>query len=207
MKLFVLLYFRLAIATLLGACAQCAYADSIPTFHVTQATMLMGPNDGSGDNIFFSFSGPGVTITGIAGMGCFSWCSGQAISDSTVVFASQIFLTSFDTVIFKGTNYDPMALSLDPFDDFGGLNPSVSGLVGSDTGPLQFNLTLPTNGSWAFDFAPTTDQFGNPAFSFTDGEFSASAPVPTPEPATVGLMLTGLAGIAGIARRKAKFRL
>ena len=207
MKLFVLLYFRLAIATLLGACAQCAYADSIPTFHVTQATMLMGPNDGSGDNIFFSFSGPGVTITGIAGMGCFSWCSGQAISDSTVVFASQIFLTSFDTVILKGTNYDPMFLSLDPFDAFGGLNPSVSGLVGSDTGPLQFNLTLPTNGSWAFDFAPTTDQFGNPAFSFTDGEFSASAPVPTPEPATVGLMLTGLAGIAGIARRKAKFRL
>jgi len=209
MKLFVLLYFRLAIATLLGACAQCAYADSIPTFHVTQATMFMGPNDGSGDNLSFSLTGPGVNITGIGGMGCFFWCSGNPIPDPNVAFPSQISLTGFGPATIGGKIYDGMFLSFSPsiFDEGGGLVATTSGLAGSDTGPLQFNLTLPTNGTWQFNFVPTTDQFGNPAFSFTDGEFSASAPVPTLEPATVGLMLTGLAGIAGIARRKAKFRL
>jgi hypothetical protein len=194
-------YLRLAI--LLAAFAQYSYADSIPTFHITEATMFMGPNDGSGDNVFYSFTGPGVTITGLGGMACFDWCFGP-VSDPNGS-ESQVFAGFFDTVIIGGRSYDPFALSIDIFDCCGGLNASARGIVGSDTGPLEFRLTLPTGGSWSFHFAPTTDQDGNPAFIFTDGSFQASAPLPTPEPATIGLMLTGLAGIAGIVKRKSKF--
>jgi hypothetical protein len=198
-------YLRLAIAILFAVCVQCSYADSIPLFYVTQATMFMGPNEGGGDNVSFSFTGPGLNITGFGGMNCIEWCS-LPIPDPSIAQPSQIFISAFDTVTINGKSYDPsqFALTSSLFDDFGGLNALVSGLAGSETGPLQFNLKLPTNGGWSFNFSPTTDQNGNPAFIFTDGEFSATQV--TSEPATVGLMLTGLAGIAGIIKRKAKFR-
>ncbi len=201
-------YLRLAFAILLAAFAQCVYADSIPTFYVTQATMFMGPNDGSGDNVNFFFTGPGVNITGGGGMAC-NWClAGVPISDPNNVQTSQIFLTGFGIATIGGTSYDPTTLAFDSlFDDFGGLNASTTGSVGGGDQPfIQFKLILPTNGGWGLNFAPTVDQDGNPAFIFTDGFFGASAPAPTPEPATVGLMLTGLAGIAGIVKRKGKFR-
>ncbi|SRR5438876_6227038 len=182
--------------------ASCAYADSVSTFNITQATMFMGPNDGSGDNVFFIFTGPGVNITGIGGMACFDWCSGQPISDPNIAQASQIFLTEFGIATIGGKSYDPMTLDLNLFDEFGGLNASTAGFVGEGDSFIQFRMTAPTNGSWSFNFAPTVDQDGNPAFIFTEGEFSASAPLLTPEPGTVGLMLTGLVGIIGVVRRK-----
>lgn len=198
---------RLTIAILFAACAQCSIADSVPfadiqTFHITQATMFMGPNDGSGDNVGFSFTGPGVNITGIGGMGCFDWCSGGPISDPNIAQPSQIFLTSFGTAIIGGKSYDPSTLAFDSlFDAAGGLNASTAGSVGAGDSFIQFRMTAPTNGSWSFNFAPTVDENGNPAVFFTNGQFSAS-----PEPATVGLMLTGLAGIVGIIKRKVRFR-
>jgi len=192
-------YLRLAIAILLLAFAQCSYADSILTLHITEATMFMGPNDGSGDNIGFTFTGPGIKIFGTAGMGCFDWCTGQPVPD-TNVFPSEIFLSGFPDVLFHG-----VSAFLDPqtsfFNDSGGLNPTETGHLNG----VPFVLTLPTNGSWDFIFQPTTDQNGNPAFSFVSGSFSASAPAPVPEPGTIGLMLTGLAGIGGILRRKGTF--
>ena len=78
-------YLRLAIAIVFAVTAHCSYADSIPTFHITEVLMFMGPNDGSGDNVGFSFTGPGVEITGIGGMACFDWCSGL-ISDPNNAF-------------------------------------------------------------------------------------------------------------------------
>jgi len=191
-------------AILFVVSATCAYADSVSTFNITQATMFMGPNDGSGDNVGFSFTGPGVNITGIGGMACFDWCSGP-ISDPNIAQPSQIFLTFFGTATIGGITYDPDTLDLSIFDAFGGLNASTAGSVGREgDGFIQFRMTAPTNGGWSLNFAPTVDQDGNPAFIFTDGEFSASAPLLTPEPGTVGLMLTGLAGIIGLVRRKRK---
>jgi hypothetical protein len=199
-------YLRLAIAILATVTAQCSYADSIPVFHITQVTMSMGPNDGSGDNVAFGFTGPKLNITGIGGMACFDWCF-LPIPDPSIAQPSQIFLTFFDTAIIGGITHDPSTLAFNSlFDAFGGLNASTAGSVGAGDSFIQFRITAPTNGSWSFNFAPTTDENGNPAFFFTDGAFSASAPVPTPEPAAIGLMLTGLAGIAGIAKRKARFR-
>ena len=195
--------FLWGIAVLLTVVGQWAYADSIPTFHITEALMFMGPNDGSGDNVGFTFTGPGVRITGTGGMGCFDWCSGL-ISDTSIANTSQIYVSSFDTAILGGKTYEVGIFDL--FDGSGGLNALTSGIAGSDTGSFQFNLTLPTDGSWGLHFAQTVDQNGNPAFYFTHGSFRATAPLPTPEPATVGLMLTGIVGIAGVVKRKAKFR-
>ena len=107
-------YLRLAIAILLAAFAQCVYADSIPTFHITEATIHMSPNDGSGDNVSFMFTGPGVNIVGIGSMACFDWCSGP-ISDPNIAGTSQIFLTGFGIATIGGTSYDPMTLTLIPF--------------------------------------------------------------------------------------------
>jgi hypothetical protein len=191
---------RLAIAILLTAFAQLTYADSIPTFHITQVTMLMFPNDGSGDNVSFSFTGPGVTISGIAGMGCFStgsWCTGQPVPDQNAS-PEQVFLFSIDTLVVGGTTYGDLGfIGAGFFDQYGGVNGFVSAIVPTETSSFQFNLTFPTDGSWGFGFDPTTDAFGNPAFVFTEGTFFASAPVPTPEPGTIGLVLTGLTAIGG----------
>jgi hypothetical protein len=165
----------------------------------------MGPNDGSGDNVFFSFTGPGVTITGIGGMGCFSWCSGLPIPDTSVAGASEIFISGFNTAILGGQAYDPSTLGIDPFDAFGGVNAVSRGFVGSGDTFLQFNMTAP-NSSWSFQFVPTTDQNGNPAFSFVSGSFSASAPLVTPEPQTISLVFSGLAGIGWITHRNGKLR-
>ena len=65
-------------AILFVVSATSAYADSIPILNVniTYATVHMGPNDGSGDNVSFTLIGPGTNITGIGGMACFDWCSG-----------------------------------------------------------------------------------------------------------------------------------
>jgi hypothetical protein len=87
-------YLRLAIAILFAVSAQCCFADSIHTFQITQATMHMGPNEGSGDNLSFAFTGPGVTITGIGGMGCIDWCSGQPIYDLSSVGTRAYFINS-----------------------------------------------------------------------------------------------------------------
>src|SRR5690348_12556989 len=122
-------YLRLSIVLMLAAFAQLSYADSFQTFHITQVLMRMSPNDGSGDNIGFTFSGPGVLITGIAGMGCIDWCSTMGTYDPNAS-PSQIFLTSFSSVTLGGVSYDAGAFSVfDFFDQFGGVNPTVSGIA------------------------------------------------------------------------------
>jgi hypothetical protein len=200
-------YLRLAIAILFAVTSQCSHADSIRTFHITEVKMFMSPNNGEGDNVIFSFTGPGVNITGIGGMACYEWCSSVPISDPSVAVTSQIYIAFFNQATIGGKSYDPGSLNFDSlFDRSGGLNALTAGSVISGGREIQFRMTAPTGGSWSLFFDPTVDQNGNPAFIFTYGVFSASAPQPTPEPATVGLMLTGLAGIAGIVRRKAKFR-
>lgn len=92
------------------------------------------------------------------------------------------------------------------FDDGGGVNASTTGYVGAGDTFTQLKRTLPTNGSWNLNFAFVPPKDGNPGYYyFTDGEFTAQTRV-TPEPGMVGLMLTGLAGIAGIVKRKVTVR-
>ena len=76
---------------------------------------------------------------------------------------------------------------------------SFTGSAGSEFF-TQFNLQTPAGGKFCstWTFVPASDEF--PAgFVFTEGKFLAAT---TPEPGTLGLMATGLAGIIGVIRRK-----
>ena len=201
---------RIATLTVLLLCcltSPLAFADSIQTFHITQVQMSMGPNNGSGDNIYFSFTGPGVTITGFGGMACFDWCSGDPISDPSGS-PSQIFISDFFSATVGGTSYDPETLDFQSlFSADGGVNALANGSVGAGDGFLQFSLVMPTNGSWNLNFGYVPPSDGNPGYYyFTDGEFNAQSSAPTPEPATIAMTLTGLAAITGLAKRKLKMR-
>ena len=105
--------------------------------------------------------------------------------DPNIAQPSQILITDFVTATIGGKSYDPETLNLNSlFDAFGDLNASAAGSVGGGDSFIQFTMTAP-DGGWSINFAPEVDQNGNPAFIFTNGQFSASAPLLTPEPATV----------------------
>jgi len=201
-------YLLLVLATLLALDMSAAQADPIPTFQVTDATMFMVPNV-AGDNLTFAFTGPGVDVRGFGGMACFMWCTGAPIPAGVSTDPTQIFLSAFTMAVVGGVTYDPNTeISVSSptfFDDSGGLNPVAAGFVGSGPAFTEFQMTLPTNGGWSFNFAPATDENGNSTVRFVNGTFSASA-LPTPEPGTYGLVLAGSAAIAWISRRRIRFR-
>jgi hypothetical protein len=86
-------YVLLVLASLLAFDGSAARADPIPIFHVRNAEMFMGPNQGAGDNVLFTFTGPGVDIEGRGGMACFSWCDGNPIPAGVGVQLTQIFVS------------------------------------------------------------------------------------------------------------------
>lgn len=179
-----------------------AYADSIPILdiNITYATAGLGPDGG----VSFALIGPGTIITGYGGMGCSAWCL-QGIPDLSSVDTSQIFVGGFLSATIAGTSYNPDLLSLSCclFSASGDLSPSVSGYVGQDVTFRYLNLTLP-GGGWSLNFAFIPASGGSPAFyQFVNGTFTAGTPpAPTPEPGTLGLMGTGLVGLAVVIRRR-----
>jgi len=201
-------YLLLVLSKLFALDVSSAHADPIPTYHVTDATMFMGPNL-AGDNVSFAFTGPGVDIRGVGGMGCFTWCMGSPIPPGADITLTQIFISYFNMAIVSGVNYDPISeigvTRPSFFNDSGGLNPIARGFVGSGLTFTEFRMTMPTSGSWSLNFVPTTDENGNSAVAFVNGTFSASEMVQTPEPGTLGLMLVGSAGM-WMTRRRRKSR-
>jgi hypothetical protein len=194
-------YLRLAAFSLLLVFSQLTFADSIKTYVVTEVSMSMSPNNGSGDNISFSLTGPGVSITGIAGMLCIGWCDDQPIYGTPVVAPTQIFLSSLDnSITIGGVPYYGGSVFFDgfgPFSDSGGVTRLASGGAGDNNVPFQ--LILPQNGKWnaTFDYIPPSGDTPG-YYAFRQATFSASAP----EPGTLALTLTGLAGIAGLVKKK-----
>ena len=178
------------------------YADSIPVLdiNITYATASMGPDGG----LSFALFGPGTTITGYGGMACFSWCSGP-IPDLSSVSAAQVFVGAYLSATIAGTVYDADLLGLNCclFSSSGDLSPSISGFVGQDVTFKYLNMTLPS-GSWNFKFDYFPPMNGNPGFyQLNSGSFVAGTPpATTPEPGTLALMGTGLAGLAGVIRRR-----
>jgi hypothetical protein len=51
-------YLRLAAVSLLLLCSQLTFADSIKTYWITSISMQLYPNDGSGGDLVFMFTGP-----------------------------------------------------------------------------------------------------------------------------------------------------
>ena len=190
--------YRRVIALFLVLCPLLAFADSIPTYQITQISMQMFPNT-VGDNVTFQFSGPNVSFSGYGGMACFDFCSSPVANASGIT--SQVFISNFLTLTIEGKAYDGTTLAFDAlFDTTGNVFASALGSVASDTNELvQFKLILPTNGKWTLNFIPDPDNPG--MWRFTTGTFSASAAA-VPEPSTLALLVTGILGIAGTVRRK-----
>jgi hypothetical protein len=201
-------YLPLVLAAFFAFDGTPAHADPISAA-VVNATMFMGPNFGSGDNIFFRFTGPGVDIEGIGGMACFDWCTGGPIPPGTPINLTRIFISNFTTAIVGGVAYDPNSEfglfdSSSFFDDAGGVSGSVRGFVGQGETFSEVFLSMPSGGSWTLNFTGVLDEQGNDTTAFVNGTFSAGpiTPTPTPEPGTLGLMFLGSAGIWITARRR-----
>jgi PEP-CTERM motif-containing protein len=200
-------YVLLVLATLFAIDVSSARADPLAIFQVTDATMFMVPNRGDG-NLRFRFTGPGLDVEGFGGMACFSWCSGDAIPLDGPTPLAQIFVGNFGKAVLGGVDYSPDDFGMGQpgfFDASGGLNPIATGFFGSGETFSFFRMLMPT-GDWSLNFKPALDDNGNPARRFVNGTFSASAPTPTPEPATFGLVFAGSAAIGWITRRRRKFR-
>jgi len=216
-----------ASALLLPILAQCAYADSISTF-VAQANISFGANDGSGDNQNSTFTGPGVNLSASGDVSCF-WCGlqrysltpGSSITPSVgnggldfvfvqgsltfggqpqtcngdcSLFASGITALSSLTFPTNGRNFTVTVPAI--------LNGAIGGVIGEGESFHQFDLQVrPGRLVLTFDFAP--GQSGGPPayYQFSQGMFTT-----TPEPSTLGLMASGLAGIMGTALRKRRCR-
>jgi PEP-CTERM motif-containing protein len=217
--------FLWAIALLLPVWGHCAYANSIPTF-TAQANMPFLVNVDGENQLTTTFNGPGVSIVAEGGdVVCDSppeWCT-QGVSFSLTPGSSltpSIDLIDFDgsakgTVRFGGQFHPVQGLGLlfpsaitagsftFPKNGNGTFTISVPATL---NGPIvghtadfsgDFNLQIPPGRLvLTFDFFPGQDGF--PAsYGFSQGVFTT-----VPEPGTLGLMMSGLAGIVGAALRK-----
>jgi hypothetical protein len=196
-------YVRLAVVSLIVLCSQLSFADSIKTYVVTNITMQMFPDPGTGEQILFSFSGPQVSFSGEAGMFCPDWCTDQPIFGTPVVNPSMIFIAAFDSPVILGAmSFDGAEFGFDGqglFNNSGGVFRFVSGTAGAGDTFTQFNLILPQNAKWVTSFTYVPPDGTNPGYyNFNEATFTAAAP----EPGTIALTLTGLAGIAGLAKKR-----
>lgn len=64
--------YRRVMVLFLVLCPLLAFADSIPTYQITQISMQMFPNT-VGDNVTFQFSGHNISYSGYGGMACFDF--------------------------------------------------------------------------------------------------------------------------------------
>lgn len=186
----------------------CSYADS---FRITQVMASMEPRTGnSGDNLFFTFTGPGTTFQASGMMQCYPWCYNdqELLPTPSAGSIGDIYVTagSYGPAMIGGKTYS--VVSYDPASFFGPegvLNSSVVVLVDQGGVQKEIELALPENGgAWNFHFnyIPAHDDYSG-GYVFSHGEFyAASPPTPVPEPGTLGLMATGLAGITSLIRRK-----
>jgi hypothetical protein len=210
----------ITITLLLPVLAQFSYADSISTF-TTQANIIFSTNFG-GDNQGAIFQAPEVSLRAFGDASC-SWCgSGNFLLTPGSSLTPSIPNGGLDWVPVYGTvtiggrgfgcggeNCSLFATGLTALRGFtfptngqnftvtlpARINGPITGEL--DTGQL-FNLQIPT-GQLVLNFDFEANQDGGPAYyQLSQGVFTTPGFQPTPEPGTLGLMASGLAGILGI---------
>jgi hypothetical protein len=207
---------RFLLTVLVLLFANAAIADSI--FHINQAVLFIGPNDGAGDNVSSFLAGPGISISGDGGAGCgfcdfFSQFSpGQSLSASVDFMAALEFVGA---ISLRGITYDPNDVTFgsslitagaftfpagrkSPFGftvTLRALSSDVHGAIIS-TGEALTLAMNPGKLVLSFDFVPGSE--GNPGFyTYTGGEFTTA-----PEPSAFLMLGTGLLGVLGAMQRK-----
>jgi PEP-CTERM motif len=212
-----------AITMVLLAMAQSAYADSVPAFSITNFSVPFIPDNGSGDNEFYFLSGPRANIAGSGTVRCFAWCG-----VGVMLFPGSSLTPNLDLVTFDSVNFIQLGGQM-PASFAVLFNSSITALrsfsfptngVSTFTvtvpavfnGPIQgqgdfrgfnsFNLNVPPGHLvLTFNFIPASN--GIPAnYQFSQGQFDGPFVVGTPEPGTLGLVASGLAGILGAVLRK-----
>ena len=199
------------------------YADSITNF-TTQATISFIANEG-GDNQSSTFTGQGVDLGASGDVSCF-WCGlanpslklGSSLHPS-VGFGGLDFVAVSGSLIFKGqpqvcndVNCALSASGITALSSFvfptngrnftvtvpARLSGPIAGSLETDDPFDRFSLHVPQGRlALTFDFEHANDGF--PAYyQFSQGTFST-----TPEPSTLYLTGSGLAGLAGIVLKNA----
>lgn len=194
-------------------------ADSIPTFNIFQVTYGFITNQG-GDNAGYSLVGAGINLSGGGSANCLpsEFCNGgvplspgtSVVPDISIDFESSQGTLKIGGQTFGGGEVLLFGSSITAPNfilPLGGSIPSVFtitlpasfGLIHGTAGNgTLFNVNVPPGELvLTFDYFPATN--GNPAsYFFVNGKYL----VPTPEPGTLALMATGLAGILKIVRKK-----
>jgi hypothetical protein len=222
--------YQWTLAMLLVVVAQCAFADTISTFDITGVAISVVQFGGDNNNLRLVFTGPGTDISASGVILCQSWCGVEKIfpagSKSPVPFGPEdIYLEGLSTVRVGGQSFFPDATGLEgplALSFSGGFTFPVKGssftacqpasisspITGSGSATsgqfIDFALLMPAGGKFCstWDFSPAFP--GSPAgYQFVKGNFVAGV---TPEPGTLGLMASGLAGLVGVILRKRNWR-
>ena len=182
---------RLLWVLVLFVISPAVYADSIPVFNITSATLLFTVNSGSGDNASFGLSGPGTVIFG----------EGSAVPFVGVDFIVSIQLggqildvnstTLGSTSLLAGSFLFPSDPQTTTFTvavpaNFSGL------LMGSSQAFPTFGLKIPAGKLFL-----TFDSSGG-QFFFSQGVYFAT----TPEPGTLIMVGSGLLAMGTLVYRR-----
>src|SRR5262249_23097971 len=143
----------------------------------------------------------------------------NTVSLGSTVFTNigQIFLSNFNSAMVGGKVYSPQEIGFTsplfiavlgqvglpghPENSFSACVPAtvsspITGTAGSGETFTQFSLNPPTGGSFCTTWHFVDAENG---YQFVRGKFVVST---VPEPNTLGLLASGLAGILGVARTK-----
>ncbi len=204
-------HLRFALGALFLLVSLAAQADSIPVFQITDAFIYLEPEF---EFMSFNFAGPGITVVGVGSFDCPSGCLEHFLPEGTPIDFGN-FLPTVETMQLGGKTYGYAqavlntwtmnfftALSVPDQDGKAILNGNglIPGSVDTANGTLQFEIKVPVGQlglSWVQNYEYPSYYTPFP------GIFSAKLS-PVPEPGSVVMLVTGLAGIlssAGFSRR------